>query len=65
VWLNGRPLGRVWSIGPQKTLYVPAPWLKAGKNELVVFDLDGKPDQKIEGLDHPILQAPVASSPQE
>jgi beta-galactosidase len=65
VWLNGRPLGRVWSVGPQKTLYVPAPWLKAGKNELVVFDLDGKPDQKIEGLDHPILQAPVASSPQE
>jgi beta-galactosidase len=62
VWLNGRPLGRFWKIGPQKTLYVPAPWLKSGKNEVVVFDLDGKPGQKIEGLDHPILHAPVEST---
>ena len=23
VWLNGRPLGRMWNIGPQRTLYVP------------------------------------------
>ncbi len=63
VWLNGRALGRFWNIGPQKTLYIPAPWLKAGKNEVVVFDLDGKPDRKIEGLDHPILHATVAGNP--
>ena len=50
VWLNGHALGRFWNIGPQKTLYVPAPWLKSGRNELVVFDLGGKPDRKIEGL---------------
>lgn len=59
VWLNGRALGRFWNIGPQKTLYVPAPWLKPGKNEVVVFDLDGKPGRKIAGLDHPNLQATV------
>ena len=53
VWLNGRALGRFWNIGPQKTLYIPAPWLKPGKNEVVVFDLDGKPDRKIEGLGPP------------
>jgi beta-galactosidase len=63
VWLNGRALGRFWNIGPQKTLYIPAPWLKPGKNEVVVFDLDGKPDQKIEGLDHPILHAVVVANP--
>ena len=62
VWLNGRALGRIWNIGPQKTLYIPAPWLKSGKNEVVVFDLEGKPDQKIEGLDHPILHAGVAGN---
>ena len=44
VWLNGRALGRVWNIGPQKTLYVPAPWLKKGANEVIVFDLKGRSD---------------------
>ena len=63
VWLNGRALGRFWNIGPQKALYVPAPWLKPGKNEVVVFDLDGKPGQKIEGLDHPNLHATVEGNP--
>ena len=63
VWLNGRALGRFWNVGPQKTLYIPAPWLRPGKNEVVVFDLDGKPDRKIEGLGHPILHATVAANP--
>lgn len=39
VWVNGRNLGRFWDIGPQKRLYCPAPFLKAGKNEIVVLDL--------------------------
>jgi beta-galactosidase len=63
VWLNGRVLGRFWNIGPQKTLYVPASWLKPGKNEVVVFDLDGKPGRKIAGLDHSILHAKVEGTP--
>lgn len=39
VWVNGHNLGRYWEIGPQKRLYCPAPWLKKGTNEIVVFDL--------------------------
>ena len=39
VWVNGHNLGRYWNVGPQKQLYCPAPWLKMGKNELVIFDL--------------------------
>jgi hypothetical protein len=39
VWVNGHNLGRYWRIGPQKRLYCPAPWLKKGANEIVVFDL--------------------------
>jgi len=38
VWVNGRNLGRYWDIGPQKRLYCPAPWLKVGVNEILVFD---------------------------
>ena len=32
VFVNGHNLGRYWKIGPQETLYVPAPWLREGKN---------------------------------
>jgi beta-galactosidase GanA len=39
VWVNGHNLGRFWNIGPQTHLYCPAPWLRAGRNEVVVFDL--------------------------
>jgi hypothetical protein len=39
VWVNGHNLGRYWDIGPQKRLYCPAPWLKSGANEVIVFDL--------------------------
>jgi beta-galactosidase len=59
VWLNDRPLGRIWSIGPQKTLYVPGPWLGfRGNNEVIVFDLNGRTEETLEGLDHPILDSP-------
>ena len=39
VWVNGHNLGRYWQVGPQKRLYCPAPWLKKGKNEIVIFDM--------------------------
>lgn len=39
VWVNGHNLGRYWNVGPQFRLYCPAPWLKKGKNEVIVFDL--------------------------
>lgn len=42
IFLNGFNLGRFWEIGPQKRLYVPAPILKNGKNELIVFETEGK-----------------------
>ncbi len=40
-FVNGFNLGRYWHIGPQKTLYVPAPLLREGTNELVLFELHG------------------------
>ena len=38
VWVNGHNLGRYWDVGPQMRLYCPAPWLRAGANEVLVFD---------------------------
>ena len=43
VWLNGALLGRLWSVGPQRTLYAPAPLWREGENELVVLDLEHLP----------------------
>ncbi|XP_055866429.1 beta-galactosidase-1-like protein 3 isoform X1 [Biomphalaria glabrata] len=38
VVINGFNLGRYWKIGPQRSLYVPAPILKSGINEIIVFE---------------------------
>ncbi|MGW6817520.1 glycoside hydrolase family 35 protein [Streptomyces sp. NPDC055005] len=38
-WVNGFALGRYWSRGPQRTLYVPGPILRTGANEVVVLEL--------------------------
>jgi beta-galactosidase len=54
-WLNGHNLGRFWNIGPSQTLYCPAPWLKPGRNELIVFELNGATQHTVEGLTEPIL----------
>ena len=59
IWVNGHNLGRYWSIGPQQTLYLPGVWLKPGTNRIVVFDMLPTAHETIEGLDHPILNAPV------
>lgn len=44
IWINGFNLGRYRACGPQQTLYIPAPVLRKGANEIVVFEqekLDG------------------------
>ncbi len=41
VYVNGHPLGRFWSAGPQQRLYLPGCWLKEGQNEVVVLDMVG------------------------
>jgi len=42
IFVNGRNLSRYWEVGPQKTAYLPAPFLKEGENELIVLELDGR-----------------------
>jgi beta-galactosidase len=39
VWINGFCLGRYWSRGPQRTLYVPGPVLRERGNEIIVLEL--------------------------
>ena len=55
VYVNGHPLGRIWEIGPQQTLYMPGAWLNHGINEILVFDILGPRETFSEGLENPIL----------
>ncbi len=55
VWVNGKSLGKFWGIGPQQTMYLPAPWLKKGKNEIVVFEMESTGKRTLCGVDRPIL----------
>ncbi len=41
-FVNGFNIGRFWEIGPQKRLYIPAPLLKVGENEIILFETEGK-----------------------
>ena len=55
VYVNGHPLGRFWSIGPQQTLYCPGCWLKKGRNEVVVLDVVGPKKTTVWGQTTPEL----------
>ena len=55
VWVNGHAMGRIWSIGPQQTLYVPGCWLKKGKNEIIVLDIVGPKERVVWGQAEPEL----------
>ena len=54
VFVNGFNIGRYYEIGPQKTLYIPAPLLKTGINDIYVFELHSGTDS-IRFVDKPDL----------
>lgn len=39
--LNGKVISRYWEIGPQKSAYIPAPFMKKGKNEIAIVEFEG------------------------
>ncbi|MGP0224197.1 MULTISPECIES: glycoside hydrolase family 35 protein [unclassified Paenarthrobacter] len=46
-FINGFNLGRYWSRGPQRTLYVPGPLIRKGTNELAVLELHGSATREV------------------
>ncbi len=63
VYVNGHPMGRIWEIGPQQTLYMPGCWLKKGENEILIFDILGPRDLKVEGRKTPELDKLLVARP--
>lgn len=55
IFINGRALSRYWEVGPQRSAYLPAPFLKKGKNELIVLELEGFDEASVILDDEPDL----------
>jgi beta-galactosidase len=55
VWVNGHHLGRYWSIGPQQTIYMPAEWLKKGRNTVTILELIKAGNTVLKTVDKPVL----------
>lgn len=53
--VNNKVLSRYWEVGPQRSAYIPAPFLKEGKNEIVVMELEGFTDPAMLLDDEPDL----------
>lgn len=44
VFVNGVNLGWYWpTVGPQGTQYVPGPFLRTGKNEVILVEIEAAP----------------------
>jgi beta-galactosidase len=55
VYCNGFNLGRYWNKGPQQTLYIPAPLLRQGDNEFIVFELHQTDQSELVFTNQPVL----------
>ena len=51
--VNGRNIGRYWNVGPQLSLYCPAPFLVCGENTIDIMELELSKPQPIRGLARP------------
>lgn len=54
-YVNGFNLGRYWSRGPQRTLYVPGPLIRQGSNDLAVLELQGSTTRDVNLVSGPDL----------
>lgn len=56
IFVNGENLGRYWREGPTCYLYLPAPFLKQGINEIIVFETEGIRPTMLKFSDKPIYK---------
>lgn len=54
--VNGENLGRYWNEGPTCYLYLPAPLLHKGKNQIIVFETEGVRPTELTFSDKPIYK---------
>ncbi|WP_302804447.1 glycoside hydrolase family 35 protein [Schleiferilactobacillus harbinensis] len=62
IFVNGFNIGRFWEIGPDLTMYVPFDLLHAGRNDVVVFETEGREVSTLRFSDHAIKIKEEANS---
>ena len=62
VYVNGRNIGRYWNVGPQLSLYCPAPFLKNGENQIDIVELELTEPRPIRGLARPLYRETSVST---
>ena len=62
LYVNGRNLGRYWNIGPQYSLYCPAPFLRKGDNQIDIIEFEDTKLNQICGLARPLVRAAAIST---
>lgn len=55
VWVNGFLLGRYWRRGPQRTLIVPSPVTRVGRNEVALLEFEAIAEPVLRTLAGPEL----------
>ena len=54
-FINGFNLGRYWDRGAVGYLYIPGPLLKSGRNEIIIFETEGKVAEILKMEDKPVF----------
>ncbi|MFF1446824.1 beta-galactosidase family protein [Streptomyces sp. NPDC058274] len=63
VWVNGFNLGRYWSAGPQRALYVPGPVLREDVNDVWILEFEGAGQSASDTSNESSTNSAVPSSP--
>ncbi|MEY8445489.1 beta-galactosidase family protein [Enterococcus ratti] len=56
VFVNGQNMGRYWSIGPVKTLYISDYFWQEGANEVIIFETEGIAIDELRFTQLPIME---------
>lgn len=56
VFVNDVNIGRFWEVGPTLSLYIPKSFLRSGKNELIIFETEGRYSQEVNLSEKPIFK---------
>ncbi len=56
IMVNGENIGRYWNEGPTCFLYLPAPLLNKGDNQIIVFETEGVRPTALKFSDKPIYK---------
>lgn len=56
VIVNGKNLGRYWDVGPTLSLFLPQSYLREGRNEIVIFETEGKYSESLSLRASPVFK---------